>query len=330
MIANQSNMWPSKTEGIAVRRDCKRCLWVFVIILLISASHSATADAPKEMLLWPPEHPANQGDEPRTVDSPEWTERVTKSPMLTPFLPEPGKGSGAAIVICPGGGYSGLAMQKEGLDTAKWFQSQGVAAIVLRYRCGGGKNQQPVPLEDAHRAIRTVRARANEWGVDPQRVGILGYSAGGHLASTAATMFDEGQPDAADPIERQSCRPDFAVLIYPVISMEDSVTHSGSRKNLLGENPDKKLVEHWSTYRQVSDKTPPTFLVHASDDKAVPVKNALLFYQALVDHGVPAELHVFEEGGHGFGMLRGERPADHWPEQLTPWLQKHGVIHSGN
>jgi acetyl esterase/lipase len=303
-----------------------RGLWLSVVVLAASASSRlAFAEAPKEMLLWPAEHPANQGDEPKTVDSPEWTERVTKSPMLTPFLPDADKRSGAAVVICPGGGYSGLAMQKEGLDTAEWFRAHGVAGIVLRYRCGGGKNQQPVPLEDAHRAIRTVRARASEWGVDPKRIGILGYSAGGHLASSAATIFDDGKADAADPIEQQSCRPDFAVLVYPVISMETGVTHNGSRNNLLGPNPDEKLVEEWSTYRRVSDKTPPTFLVHASDDKAVPVKNSLLFYQAVVDHGVPAELHVYEEGGHGFGLLRGDRPADHWPEQLAPWLKKHGI-----
>ncbi len=299
---------------------------VIFAIALLGRVGALSADSPKEILLWPASHPANQGDEPKTVDSPEWTERVTKSPMLTPFLPAADKRGGAAIVICPGGGYGGLAMQKEGLDTAEWFRAQGVAGIVLRYRCGGGKNQQPVPLEDAQHAIRTVRARAGEWGIDPQRVGVIGFSAGGHLASTATTMFDDGDPKAADPVDRQSSRPDFSVLVYPVISMETGVTHNGSRKNLLGDSPSDELIEHWSSYRRVGDKTPPTFLVHASDDKAVLAKNSLLFYQALVDHGIPTEMHVYEEGGHGFGMFHGDRPVDHWPEQLLPWLKKHAGI----
>jgi acetyl esterase/lipase len=287
------------------------------------------AEPEREILLWPAGHPANQGDEPKVVDTPEWTERVTRSPGITPFLPEEGRRTGAAVVICPGGGYSGLAMEKEGLEVARWMRDRGIAGIVLRYRCGGGPNQQPVPLEDAQRAIRTVRSHAQDWGVDPRRVGILGFSAGGHLASSAATMFDAGDAQNADPIEQQSSRPDFAVLVYPVISMEDGATHGGSRKNLLGENANEKLVDHWSTYRRVSDKTPPTFLVHASDDGGVPVKNSLLFYEALVNHHVPAELHIYEVGGHGFGMLRGDRPADKWPEQLQPWLASHGILKDG-
>jgi acetyl esterase/lipase len=206
------------------------------------------------------------------------------------------------------------------------MRQRGIAGVVLRYRCGGGKNQQPIPLQDVQRAIRTVRVRAGEWGVDPQRVGILGFSAGGHLASSATTMFDDGDSKAADAVDRQSSRPDFAVLVYPVISMESGVTHNGSRNNLLGENASDELVKQWSTNRRISDKTPPTFLVHASDDKAVPVKNSLLFYEALVAHDVPAELHVYEAGGHGFGMFRGDGPADKWPEQLEPWLKKHGIL----
>jgi acetyl esterase/lipase len=284
------------------------------------------AEPVQEILLWPEGHAANQGDEPKFTGTLEWMERVMRSPAITPFLPESDKRTGAAVVICPGGGYSGLAMQKEGLEVAEWMSQRGIAGVVLRYRCGGGKNQQPVPLQDAQRAIRTVRSRASEWNIDPQRVGILGFSAGGHLASTAATMFDDGDPKAADAIDRQSSRPDFAVLVYPVISMENGVTHNGSRKNLLGENASDELVERWSTYRRITDKTPPTFLVHVSDDEPVPVKNSLLFYEALVTRGVPAELHVYEAGGHGFGMLRGDSPADKWPEQLEPWLKKHGIL----
>jgi acetyl esterase/lipase len=290
------------------------------------AARSGAEEPVKEMLLWPADHPANAGNEPAYAGTAEWMERVTRSPAITPFIPDPQKRSGAAVVICPGGGYSGLAMEKEGLEVAKWMQARGIAGVVLRYRCGGGKNQQPIPLQDAQRAIRLVRAHAAEWGVDPERVGVLGFSAGGHLASCAATMFDEGDPAAKDPADKLSSRPAFAVLVYPVISMDDSVAHSGSRQNLLGKDPTSELAEHWTTWRRVSDKTPPTFLVHASDDKAVPVKNSLLFYEALVAHKIPADLHVYEVGGHGFGMLRGDRPADHWPEQLEPWLKSHGMI----
>ncbi len=297
---------------------------MFVSVLGLTASIGA-ADAPQEILLWPADHPANQGNEPAYAGTVAWMERVTRSPAVTPFLPDAEKRGGGAVVICPGGGYSGLAMDHEGLQVGEWMRTRGIAGIVLRYRCGGGKNQQPVPLQDAQRAIRTVRSRAAEWGVDPQRVGILGFSAGGHLASTAATMFDDGNPNAADPVDRQSSRPDFAVLMYPVISMEEGVTHGGSRRNLLGENATNDLAAQWSTDQRVTDRTPPTFLVHASDDEAVPVKNSLLFYEALVAHKVPAELHVFDVGGHGFGMFRGDRPADKWPEQLEPWLKAHGV-----
>lgn len=295
------------------------------LIVVASAASSLAVEPVQEILLWPADHAANAGNEPAFSGTVEWMERVTRSPAVTPFLPDADKASGAAVVICPGGGYGGLAMEKEGLEVAKWMQARGIAGVVLRYRCGGGKNQQPVPLQDAQRAIRLVKSHAKEWHIDPERVGILGFSAGGHLASTAATMFDEGDASATDEIDRLSSRPAFAVLVYPVISMERGVTHGGSRQNLLGGDADEKLVEHWSSDKQVSDKTPPTFLIHASDDEAVPVKNSLLFYEALVAHKIPAELHVYEAGGHGFGMLRGDRPADKWPEQLEPWLKKHGI-----
>jgi acetyl esterase/lipase len=305
---------------------CRLLPMLAAVALFAVAGPCEAADEPQEILLWPADHPANQGNEPAYAGTIEWMERVTRSPAITPFLPGADQRGGAAVVICPGGGYAGLAMEKEGLEVAEWMRERGIAGIVLRYRCGGGANQQPVPLEDAQRAIRTVRARAAEWGVDPDRVGILGFSAGGHLASTAATMFDDGDAEAADPIERESSRPDFAVLVYPVISMVEGVTHGGSRHNLLGESPSDELAGQWSTDQRVTDQTPPTFLVHASDDEGVPVKNSLLFYEALVAHKIPAELHIYEAGGHGFGMLRGDRPADRWPEQLEPWLKAHGLL----
>jgi len=305
------------------------CWSAFVLVIhicdLATCSSRATAADPEQIMLWPADHSANQGEERSTDADPPWMSRfVTTKPSILAYLPE--QRTGSAVVICPGGGYAGLSMEKEGVEVAEWMNGRGVAAFVLRYRCGGGANQQPVPLSDAQRALRIVRSRADQWQIDPQRIGILGFSAGGHLASTAATMFDPGQPDADDLIERQSSRPDFAVLVYPVISMRSGVTHGGSRHNLLGERADIALVANWSTDERVDVDTPPTFLVHASDDLAVPVKNSLLFYEALVNHGVVAELHVYEQGGHGFGMLRGDRPADQWPTLLQPWLRGQGML----
>jgi acetyl esterase/lipase len=298
---------------------------VLSVVVLIATSRSFAADPEREIFIWPADHPANSGVEPAAVGSKEWMERIDRGPSITPFIPDAGQQTGAAVVICPGGGYGHLAMDHEGLQVARWMRDRGIAAFVLRYRCGGGKNQQPVPLNDAQRAIRLVRSEAAKWGVDASHVGVLGFSAGGHLASTVDTMFDDGDPGAADPIEKQSSRPDFAVLVYPVISMQNGVTHGGSRQNLLGRDADDALVAQWSSDQRVTDRTPPTFLVHASDDGAVPVKNALLFYEACVAHKVPVEMHIYEVGGHGFGMRPGDLPANHWHEQLEPWLVKHGI-----
>jgi len=297
-----------------------------VTVALCLSAVGIAAEPEQEILLWPADHQANQGEGPKFAGTVEWMDRVTRSPAVTPFLPDPDQRTGAAVIICPGGSYAGLAMEKEGLEPGRWFQDQGVAAFVLRYRCGGGKNQQPVPLADAQRAIRLVRSRASQWGIDPNRVGIFGFSAGGHLASCAATMFDDGDPQAPDPIDRQPSRPDFAVLAYPVITLQGDAAHAGSRKNLLGDNPSAELLDKWSTDRRVTEKSPPTFLVHASDDAGVVPKNSLLFYDALIAHKVPAEMHIYEIGGHGFGMLRGDKPADRWPEQLEPWLASHGLV----
>jgi acetyl esterase/lipase len=303
------------------------CSRLFVVIALLAMPLTAiAAESPKEELLWPADHAANQGDEPRTVDSAEWTERVTKSPTLTYFMPDKENRNGAAIVICPGGGYSGLAMEKEGREVAEWCRAHGIVGVVLRYRCGGGKNLQPVPLDDVQRAIRTVRAHAKELGVDPAKIGVLGFSAGGHLASTAATIFVEGDPKAADSIDQQSSRPDFAVLVYPVITLVGDAAHHGSRNNLLGPDSSEELAAEWSTDRRITDKTPTTFLVHASDDKGVLPKNSILFYEGLLAHGIPAEMHIYEVGGHGFGMFRDKRPADLWPNELKAWLKSRKLI----
>ncbi|HLH16284.1 MAG TPA: alpha/beta hydrolase [Bryobacteraceae bacterium] len=228
-------------------------------------------------------------------------------------------------MVCPGGGYSHLAMDHEGDQVARWLNSLGVAAFVLKYRLGP-KYHHPVELGDAQRAIRTVRARAEAYRVMPDRVGIMGFSAGGHLASTAATHFDGGNAMAADPIDRASSRPDFAVLCYPVISFTTPYVHRGSLRALLGDTPDPKLVENLSNELQVTAQTPPTFLFHTSDDPVVPVENSILFYQALRKAGVPAELHVYEHGPHGVGLAATDATLGTWPARLADWLRVRGLL----
>ncbi len=254
------------------------------------------------------------------------------TPTLSLYLPADGKANGAAIVVCPGGGYGGLA-EHEGHPIAQWLNSLGVTAVVLKYRLGSAGYRHPIELSDAARAIRTVRTRAAEWKVDPNRIGILGFSAGGHLASTAATHFDDGSPSAPDPIDRVSSRPDAAILVYPVITMADPYTHRGSRQNLLGDNPSKELIELLSNEKQVTSKTPPCFLVHTADDAAVPVENSLLFAMACRKVGVPVELHVFEHGPHGFGLgsnspvLNGPNSVlSAWPGLCAAWMKARGFI----
>jgi acetyl esterase/lipase len=226
------------------------------------------------------------------------------------------KPNGAAVIICPGGGYGGLVTGGEGHGIAAWLNKHGIAGVVLEYRLPAGRTY--VPLLDAQRAIRTVRARANDWGIDPARIGIMGFSAGGHLASTADTHFDEGDSKSSDPIARVSCRPDFAILIYPVISMGEK-THQGSRHNLLGANPSKELVELFSNEKQVTDKTPPTFLAHAKDDTVVVPENAQMFYEALQAHKIPSRYLELPSGGHGLNGYKGPM-WDAWQEQSLAWL----------
>jgi acetyl esterase/lipase len=247
------------------------------------------------------------------------------TPILTPYLPPAGTANGTAVVIFPGGGYQHLSMEKEGSDIANWLAGAGVTTFVVRYRLGPSYHH-PTMLGDAQRAIRTVRARAAEWNVDARRLGVIGFSAGGHLASTAGTHFDAGNASSADPIERVSSRPDFLLLIYPVITMRDSVTHGGSRLNLLGREPAPELVRLLSNETQVTPQTPPTFLVHSSDDRVVPVQNSLLFYDALRRNGVQAEMHVFEHGGHGFGLAPRDPVLTAWTTICESWMRRHGWL----
>jgi acetyl esterase/lipase len=240
------------------------------------------------------------------------------------FLPAKEINTGCAVVICPGGGYGMEAMDHEGYDMAKWLAGKGVAGIVLKYRLPNGHHQ--IPSEDARRALRIVRMHAAEWGIQENKIGIAGSSAGGHLASTAGTRFDKGNPDASDPVEKVSCRPDFMLLLYPVITMKEEFTHQGSRNNLIGKGLDQNLVKQYSNELHVTPETPPTFLVLADNDTGVVPRNSIEFYTALKANKVPAEMHIFDKGGHGFGMRKNNIPADHWPELFMDWLKSTGFV----
>lgn len=228
----------------------------------------------------------------------------------------PAKSNGTGIVICPGGGYAGHAKEPEGFGIARWLNSHGIAGIVLEYRLPAGRSY--VPLLDAQRAIRMTRSNATEWGIDPSRIGIIGFSAGGHLASTAATHFDEGDKAAADKVDQVSCRPDFAILVYPVVSMGEKA-HAGSRNNLLGKDPSAAMVELFSNEKQVTEKTPPMFLAHPVDDKTVVIDNSQMLYDSLQAHKIPSKFLILPSGGHGLNGYKGPM-WDAWQEQSLAWV----------
>lgn len=273
--------------------------------------------------LWPGDAP---GSNPRPAGSEVVGdgERITdvETPQYQIYLPDKDKATGAAVVILPGGGYTVVSNQNEGHAYAKWLAERGIAGMVVKYRVSGNPElgyQFPVPFLDARRAIRTTRANATEWGIDPSKVGVMGSSAGGHLASLCATRFgDSFREENRDEIDRRSCRPDFAILIYPVISMSDELAHKGSRKNLLGENPSPETIEKYSTDKAVTNDTPPVFLLSTSDDM-VDCRNSLNFAAACKANGVPVSLHLFEKGGHGYG-LNGKGELASWPLLLEQWL----------
>jgi len=271
------------------------------------------AAEPQTIVLWPGGAPGAVGDE------------EADRPTLTVYLPPAERAVPTGVVVCPGGGYAKLAMDHEGRQVAEWLNSLGVAAFVLKYRLGP-RYRHPAPLEDAKRALRLVRSRAGEFRIAPDRIGVWGFSAGGHLASTLATHFDAGNPAAADPVERVSCRPDFAILAYPVISFATEYAHKGSRRNLLGDNPDPALVENLSNEKQVTAQTPPTFLFHTNEDQGVPAENSVLFYLALRRAGVPAELHIYERGRHGVGLAPNDSVLSSWPQRLADWLRVRGLL----
>lgn len=246
-------------------------------------------------------------------------------PTLTVFLPPKGKGNGTAVIVCPGGGYTHLAMAHEGMEVARLLNGMGIAAFVLKYRLPSDEtmiDKTIGPLQDAQRAIQLVRQRAGEWAINPGRVGILGFSAGGHLVSTAGTHFGKAVIDNKNKI---SLRPDFMVLLYPVISFSDSTGHRGSRNALIGTDPGASLIQEYSNELQVTTQTPPAFIMHAEDDKTVPVANSLHFYEALLHNNVPAELHVYPRGGHGFG-LHNPTTKDQWADRMENWMESNGWL----
>lgn len=251
--------------------------------------------------------------------------RNVQDPSVFVYLPEKEKSTGAAVVICPGGGYWLLAIGHEGHDIAKWFNEIGIAGIVVKNRLPTSDNityKSEVAMLDAQRAVRLTRYNADEWGLDEDKIGIMGFSAGGHLASTVGTHYDYGRSNTDDPIERESCRPDFMILMYPVIDMSGEIKHSGSMKNLIGEDASQTQIERFSNQKQVTPDTPPTILIHSVDDSSVPAANSVVFYEALVANGVPAELHIFNSGKHGYGLGRKDGTSHNiWPKNVEALIQ---------
>jgi len=281
-----------------------------VLISFWLAGFVAGAPAPKVELLWPGGAPGALGNDD------------ADRPSLTIYLP-PSNGVQSGVVVCPGGGYGMLAVDHEGKQIADWLNARGVAAFVLRYRLGP-RYHHPIELGDAQRALRFVRSHAPEYGITTDKIGIWGFSAGGHLASSAGTHFDSGNASAADAIDRVSSRPDFMILAYPVISLTTQYVHRGSLRNLLGDNPDPQLAASLSNETQVTPQTPPAFLFHTTTDSGVPVENSVLFYLALRKAGVPAEMHIYEQGPHGVGLALFDPILSAWSRQLEPWMRLHG------
>lgn len=294
---------------------------IFLLVVAQSAASSPSQPAtgrgnvnpvPVEFALWESGAPGALGD--ADADKPTLTlYRASRNAV------------GTAIIVAPGGGYGALAVDHEGRQVASLFNAMGITAFILKYRLGP-RYHHPLQLGDAQRAIRLVRSRAVEFGVAGDRIGMIGFSAGGHLTATAGTHFDSGKPDADDPIDRASSRPDFLILGYPVISFDPQIAHAGSVRNLLGENPDPKLIEDLSNDRRVGPETPPTFLFHTTADTAVPVENSVRFYLALRKAKVPAEMHVFENGPHGVGLALGDPALSAWPALLANWLRARGLL----
>ena len=295
----------------------------FLFIALSIAYFQAFAQ--ENIKLWQGSIPFSNG----TIGEEELLEggrvRNVQDPSIFVYLPEKDKSTGAAVVICPGGGYWLLAIGHEGHDIAKWFNEIGIAGIVVKNRLPTSDNityKSEVAMLDAQRAVRMTRYNADKWGLDEDKIGIMGFSAGGHLASTVGTQYDYGRSNTIDPVEQTSCRPDFMVLMYPVIDMSGDIKHSGSKKNLIGEDASQTQINRFSNQKQVTADTPPTILIHSVDDTGVPAANSVVFYEALVAHDVPAELHIFNSGKHGYGLGRQDGTShNNWPKNVEAFIQ---------
>jgi acetyl esterase/lipase len=295
------------------------------ILLMTATLASAQPPKPGEVMpIWPegvPNKPvalvAESEDEPFRPTN-------ISEPTLSVFAAPAAARTGAAVIICPGGGYRRLAIDKEGYDVAAWLNRLGMSAFVLKYRVP--QFGHPAPLQDVLRAVRLVRRDAAKWGIEPSKIGVLGFSAGGHLAASAATLYDDPSGRTGAAIDATSARPDFHVLVYPVITLNGPYAHNGSREYLLGKTPAPALVESLSLQNRVTAATPPGFLVHGGDDASVPVENSVFYYSALRKAGVPAELHVYQHGPHGVGMLPGNGPISDWPRRCEEWLRARGLI----
>jgi acetyl esterase/lipase len=293
------------------------------LLLLSVLILSGVSAQDKVLKVWPEGAPNDNGmTEPEILKGAHV--RNVSEAVIYVYLPPKEKNTGAAIVICPGGGYSFEAMDYEGYDIAKWLNTLGIAGVVLKYRLPYG--HADVPSSDGKQAIRIIRENAKEWGVNPKKVGIAGFSAGGHLASTVGTHFDYGDKNSSNPTARFSSRPDFMLLLYPVISLTEEFGHIGSRINLIGKGNNWKLVEEYSNELQVTPETPPAFIAVADDDELVPARNSVEFYLALNKNNVPAELHVFAEGGHGFFLKKENLPVRDWPNLFYDWLKAIKIV----
>ncbi|MDR0390741.1 MAG: alpha/beta hydrolase [Planctomycetaceae bacterium] len=267
----------------------------------------------KQILLWEQDVPNALGTEEKD------------KPRMTVWFPDKNIATDVAVVICPGGAYSGLALDHEGNQVAAWFNSFGVTAIVLEYRRLSQGYGHPNPMFDVQRAIRTTRFNAKDWGIDPLKIGVMGFSAGGHLASTAGTHFDDFERPNNE-IDKMSCRPDFMILCYPVILFDSKFTHRGSQRNLIGEYAPKELIDYYSSEKHVTEKTPPTFIFFTNEDTLVPPENGVEFYLALRKCKVPAELHIYQKGRHGQGLAKNQHGNETWPELCKAWLVNNGFL----
>lgn len=282
--------------------------------------------------LYPEGIPCASNNEEKVSERNNGSERrisAVQEPEIAVYLPAKSKANGTGVIICPGGGYWVLAWDWEGSWMAKWLNEMGIAAFVLKYRLPGWESDEchdKVALMDAQRAMRLVRSKAVDWRLDPDRIGIMGFSAGGHLASSLSTHFDQGNEAASLAVDRYSSRPDFSILMYPVVSMDTTIAHMGSRKNIIGENPSSEMAAYYSNEQQITAETPPALLIHADNDQAVLPENSIAYYQGLRKQGIPAALHIFESGGHGFSFGKGRGDVEGWPRVAKEWLAGRGLL----